>query len=641
MRLKRTTGFLAVAMLVATASADAAQGNGRLAYEAAGVIYTISPEGGAPSLLHSGLLPAFSPDGTRIVFAQTPSEPIAPLTIWVADADGANARQVGTSPSPRKFSWSPDGTRIAFVSDDDSGFSVVVLKADGGGSTTVSYDASASGPPAWSPDGTELALTTTNDADIAVAKADGSGRRLLIQDSPRDVAPSWSPDGSQIAFLREANGAFRLYSIQADGTRLHQLGQTTVFVPAPPAWSPDGSRLLFGGSEAVGYSRYGPYYRSDVYTVAADGAGERRLTDSSSSYAGFAPSWSPDGRRIAFLSSRQRTDPFANLQLYVMNADGTCETKLTSSSPVSTPSWQVLPAVSTADPLRCAALSITGSLDVARDHPTLDDSRVYVYRGVVSNNGNVTSDPLGLVTADESPFSYISANVSNGVCSLGARVSCTLPALPPGGSAEVEFHFNAFVTGTYEIEPEVQATGNTPDGDASDNADQQYRTFPFCEISTQHGSTLHAGGDDDLICGTVGPDLIFAGGGNDRVFGGDGRNVIHGGPDDDEIQGGGGTDIVYGDSGRDRIHGSNRDDVLVGGSGPDLLWGDTGGDFLKGGPGADRFFGGYGNDLIESRDGVTEHVYCGEGTDRVQADLRDITRDCEKVVRRPAKSTQK
>ena len=68
----------------------------------------------------------------------------------------------------------------------------------------------------------------------------------------------------------------------------------------------------------------------------------------------------------------------------------------------------------------------------------------------------------------------------------------------------------------------------------------------------------------------------------------------------------------------------------------DLLWGDSGGDFLKGGPGADRFFGGYGNDLIDSRDGVTEHVYCGEGTDRAEADLRDILHNCEKVVRRPA-----
>jgi Tol biopolymer transport system component len=637
MSLKRATGFLAAAMLVVAAPAAAAQGNGRLAYEAAGSIYMISPDGGAPSLLHTGLLPAFSPDGTRIVFAQTPSDPLGPLTIWVADADGTNARQIGTSPGPRKFSWSPDGTRIAFVSDDGSGFSVVVLKADGGGSTTVSYDASASGPPSWSPDGTELAFTTTNDADIAVAKADGSGRRLLIQDSTRDVAPSWSPHGSQIAFLREANGAFRLYSIQADGTHLHQLGQTTVFVPAPPAWSPDGSRLLFGGSETVGYTRYGPYYRSDVYTVAADGAGERRLTDSSSPSAGFGPSWSPDGRRIAFLSSRERSTPFANLQLYVMNADGTCETQRTSSSPVSTPSWQALPAGSAAaDPLRCAALSITGSVDVERDHPALDDSRVYIYRGVVANNGNVSSDPLHVVTTDESPLSYVSASASNGACTIGARASCTLPALPPGGTAEIELRFNVFVSGTFEIEPAVEATGQTPDGDSSDNTDDLYRHFPFCAISTRLGSTLRAGGDDDLICGTVGRDTIFAADGRDRVYGGMAHDVVHGGGGTDEIDGGGNTDLIYGDGGADKLYGDIGDDVLIGGAGNDILWGGGGGDNLRGGPGADRFLAGYGNDLIDSRDGLTEHVYCGDGNDSVEADLRDIVHACEKVIRRPA-----
>src|SRR5437868_6796488 len=279
MRLKRATGFLAAAMLVVAAPAAAAQGNGRLAYEAGGSIYAISPDGGSPSPLHNGILPAFSPDGTRIVFAQTPSEPSGPLTVWVAGADGTNAQQIGTSPGPRKFSWSPDGTRIAFVSDDGSGFSIVVLKADGSGSTTVSYDASVAGPPSWSPDGTELAFTTTNDTDIAVAKADGSGRRLLVEDTTRDIAPSWSPDGSQIAFFRELyGGAFVLYTIRPDGSGLHQLGHVQADNSTPPAWSPDGSRLVFGGREQEGYSRFGPYYDNNVYAIGADGAGERRLT---------------------------------------------------------------------------------------------------------------------------------------------------------------------------------------------------------------------------------------------------------------------------------------------------------------------------------------------------------------------------
>jgi Tol biopolymer transport system component len=637
MSLKRATGLLAAAMLVAAAPATAAPGNGRLAYTVGGSVYSVDPDGTAAALVHGGVFPAFSPDGTRIVFAHTPITPNGGLTIWVADADGSNAHPIGTNFSPRSFSWAPDGTRIAFVSGDyQAGFSVVVLNADGTSATRVSADASADSPPAWSSDGIELAFTTTNEADIAVAKADGSGRRLLIQDGTRDTSPSWSPDGSQIAFFREAFGRFVLYAIGVNGSGLHQLSQTQAEWNSPPAWSPDGSRLVFGAAEPSGYYRYGPYFRENVYTVGADGVGERRLTDSASLGAGSSPLWSPDGRRIAFLSSRASYG--ANSQLFVMNQDGTCETQLTAlATPVSQPSWQALANGGQSDPLECAALSITGSLDVARDHPALDDGRVYIYHGVVANNGNVTSDPLQLVTADESPLSYISASVSNGGCTFGARVSCTLPALPPGGAIDVEIRFNVFVTGTYEFEPKVVATGNTPDGDASDNADEQYRTFPFCEISTQHGSTLRAGSDDDLICGTIGPDLIFAGAGNDRVLGGDGRNVVHGGSGNDEVQGGGGTDVVYGDSGRDRIRSSNGDDVLIGGSGPDVLWGENGGDFLKGGPGADRLFGGYGNDLIDSRDGLREHVYCGEGSDGVQADLRDIVSDCEKVVRRTAK----
>jgi Ca2+-binding RTX toxin-like protein len=217
------------------------------------------------------------------------------------------------------------------------------------------------------------------------------------------------------------------------------------------------------------------------------------------------------------------------------------------------------------------------------------------------------------------------------------QASCRLPALPPGGTVEVDLRFSVTAHGTFEIEPEVSGTGNTPDGDASDNVDEQYRQFPFCEISTQHGSTLRALGDDDLICGTVGPDAIFAGAGDDHVLAGDGRDVVHTGAGDDDVDGGAGTDFVYGEGGRDKIHGGYADDVVIGGSGNDSLSGDFGGDYLKGGPGADRFFGGDGNDLIDSRDGVTEHVYCGEGTDRVEADLRDIVIGCEKVVRRTAK----
>jgi Tol biopolymer transport system component len=627
MALKRVTGFLVAGVLTLAAPAAGANGNGRIAFETGGSIYVADPAGGAPSLLGAGLEPTYSPDGTRIAYAATPAG-----NVLVAHADGSNPVLVATDHFLSPLAWSPDGKRIAYISGSySSGFAVSVATADGSGSTVLSYDAASDAPPTWSPDGTELAFTTTNDTDIAVVNADGSGRRLLIQDAIQDKAPSWSPDGSRIAFFRGVFGSFVLYTIRPDGSGLHQIGVAQVDPDSQPAWSPDSARLAFGGRQLTTYTKVGPAYRYDVYTVAADGAGERPLGDGS--YPGF----SPDGRRIGFTSIRRGSSA---RQLYVMNADGTCQTQLTSAAAaVESPSWQATTAPA-ADPLRCAALSLTGTLTAATDHPALDDLRVYIYQATITNTGNVGSDPLQFVTSpDSGPFTYISATALGGACKLGADVSCSLPPLAPGASATVELRFNAFVSGAFRLDAQVSGNGQIPDGDLSDNTDYQYQRFPFCEISPQRGSTIRAGNEDDVICGTAGRDAMFAAGGNDSITSGLGHDTIHAGTGDDQVDGGEGTDYVYGERGADKLHGGAGDDVLLGGDGKDVLWGDAGGDYLKGGSGEDRFFGGYGNDLIDSRDGLTEHVYCGEGKDTVQADLRDIVSpDCEKVFRKPAQT---
>src|SRR5215468_6671417 len=316
---KRVAGLVGAAALALVASASGANGNGRIAYVSGGSIYVADPAGGAPTLLRAGFDPAYSPDGTKIAYGDAPGG-----NVFVADADGSKAVLVASDHVVGPLAWSPDGTRIAYASwSSTSGFAVSVAKADGSGSSVVARDASWNAArPTWSPDGTQLAFTTTNDVDIAVVNADGSGRRLLIQDSTQDKSPSWSPDGSRIAFLRGDFGSFVLYTIRPDGSGLRQVGVTPADPDSQPAWSPDSSQLVFGARQFVVYTKVGPDYRYDVYSVAADGTGERRLGD------GSYPAYAPDGRRIVFTSIRRRSYV---PQLFVMNADGSCQTQLTSA----------------------------------------------------------------------------------------------------------------------------------------------------------------------------------------------------------------------------------------------------------------------------------------------------------------------
>ncbi len=636
MSWKHLTGLVAAAALAAAAPAAGAQANGRIAYSSNGAVYAIDANGGAATFVHSGRSPAYSPDGSKLAFAEADPNDSGSLRLLVADADGSNPVQVGVNSLQRPLSWAPDGSRIAYVSGDAS---LTVARTDGSGSSVIAENASPFAAASWSADGTRIAYTTRDNVDIAVANADGSGSARLIDDAARDIAPVWSPNGSRIAFFRETFGRFVLYAMNANGSGLQQLGSTRTPDPfegwvSPPAWSPDGARIAFGGSEIAGWSRYSYYYRYDIYSVSSAGGDERRLTTSVALAGGFFPVWSPDGTRIAFLSGRggQLT------QLYDMNSDGSCQTLLTPSIPVDgTISWRSLAAGPAAPRLRCAALGVAGEIGVVRDHPYLDDDRVYTYQGTISNDGNASSDAIEMRTTAREPVVYVSASADGASCDVALEVVCKLPALAPGASTTFDIRFRVPLRGSHTLQVTAMPTGSTPDGDLSDNVDAESRFFPFCEISTQAGATIRASIDDDLICGTVGRDRIDAGDGVDRVLAGPAKDVVHGGGKLDRLFGDGGSDFLYGDAGSDRLHGEHADDVLHGGNGADLIWGEDGADYLDGGSGPDSLYGGFGNDALRSRDGVRDHVYCGPGKDRVQADLRDVLTDCESVVLRPAK----
>ena len=158
--------------------------------------------------------------------------------------------------------------------------------------------------------------------DIYSMNADGSDVQRLTDSTGRDFEPDWSPDGSTIVFSSDRDDPTnaQLYLMDADG------GNQRPLMPFSPAdylgarWSPDGEWILFHSNLEIDGI---PWF--NIYKVRKDGSELTNLTGSVDN--SFRPDWSPDGQRIVFMSERD-----GNRELYVMNADGSNPVRLTENS---------------------------------------------------------------------------------------------------------------------------------------------------------------------------------------------------------------------------------------------------------------------------------------------------------------------
>jgi len=146
--------------------------------------------------------------------------------------------------------------------------------------------------PAWSPDGTRIAFVSVRNgdaADVYVMNADGTGERRLTDHPAVDTDPAWSPDGARIAFSSERDGNAEIYAMNADGSGVTRL--TTNSTPdGHPAWSPDGRRLAFAGTQCD--DRGSSYCFPTIFVAGPTGPPV-------AVGLGQDPAWSPDGRKIA------------------------------------------------------------------------------------------------------------------------------------------------------------------------------------------------------------------------------------------------------------------------------------------------------------------------------------------------------
>jgi TolB protein len=251
--------------------------------------------------------------------------------VWIADYDGANQRRITLSNDLNAApGWSPDGRAITYTSwrkvASGGALDVFISRIYQGvlenptkGRTESNMQA------AFSPDGTRMAFVSNRDGnnEIYIMNIDGSGLRRLTNHPAADAVPTWSPTGAQIAFTSDRGGTPQVYVMSAvDGSQMRKISSES--------WADRATWAPAPYNEIAFAAQSGPGYDIKVFDLST---GEtRRLTFGEGSNE--SPAYSPNGRHIAFMSTRK-----GNSQIFTMTRDGRDVRQVTTTGNNTTPAW--------------------------------------------------------------------------------------------------------------------------------------------------------------------------------------------------------------------------------------------------------------------------------------------------------------
>ena len=243
--------------------------------------------------------PAWSPDGTRIVFTSpclSRESSFKNSSLYIMSADGSDVQPL-VSETGGNFdpAWSPDGGRLAFVGFRNGRSQLFLYDFVSGGITPLanfSSDVTEVRYPAWSPFGNQIAFTSKRFGvyQIWVMTDNGQGQQQLVRSGQEywDMHPAWSPDGETILFSQRRINIGSLYYLMIIRYEDRENGLATrlSYNPLPiemAAFSPDGFWLIFESEEEDG--------NRDIFLMTVDGGNRLRLTGDPG--ADFDPAWRP------------------------------------------------------------------------------------------------------------------------------------------------------------------------------------------------------------------------------------------------------------------------------------------------------------------------------------------------------------